>query len=95
MRESLTPLMGDLSPDDASLLAKLEALWAKQWPSGFAREPEYSLGQVPLTDYLAHWAENSPNKDAIIFKGYSLSYAQLHQRSDELAWAMQQQGVPV
>jgi len=95
MRESLTPLMGDLSPDDASLLAKLEALWAKQWPSGFAREPEYSLGQVPLTDYLAHWAENSPNKDAIIFKGYSLSYAQLHQRSDELAWAMQQQGVNV
>ena len=88
----MTP--NDLS-DDATLLQQLQTLWAQNWPAGFPREPVYPLGQLPLTDYLAHWAQYTPNQVAVLFKDTPLTYAQLHERSDALAWALQEQGVQV
>lgn len=74
-------------------LDTLKELHAKAWPVGQPREPEYPLGKRPLTAYLRHWAETTPDKPAIHFYGHELSYAELEDLSNRFAALLLDQGV--
>ncbi|SDS81656.1 fatty-acyl-CoA synthase/long-chain acyl-CoA synthetase [Halopseudomonas litoralis] len=74
-------------------LERLRELQRQAWPAGHATEPQYPLGQRPLTDYLRHWAEVSPDKPAVRYYGHDLSYAELHELSDRFAALLLDQGV--
>lgn len=74
-------------------LDTLKTLHAQAWPAGHAREPEYPLGQRPLTSYLQHWAQVTPSKPAVQFYGHELSYAELEDQSNRFAALLLDQGV--
>lgn len=74
-------------------LEQLRDLQRQAWPAGHASEPQYPLGQRPLTHYLQHWAQATPNKPAVRFYGHDLSYAELHELSDRFAALLLDQGV--
>src|SRR5690606_33141379 len=74
-------------------LERLRELQRQAWPTGHATEPQYPLGQRPLTSYLRHWAEVSPDKPAVRYYGHDLSYAELHDLSDRFATLLLDQGV--
>lgn len=66
-------------------LAKLESLWEKNLPAGLPSEPQYPIGEVLLTDYLRHWARETPDRPCAIFYGSELTFSQLDDLSDRFA----------
>ena len=76
-------------------LDTLNELHAKAWPVGQPREPEYPLGKRPLTAYLRHWADTTPDKAAVHFYGHELSYAEHEDLSNRFAALLLDQGVQV
>ncbi|MCL5042745.1 MAG: AMP-binding protein, partial [Gammaproteobacteria bacterium] len=74
-------------------LTRLQQLHTQNWPEGHAREPEYPLGERPLTSYLRHWADTTPHKSAIAFYGHNTSFAELDELSDRFASLLQAQHV--
>lgn len=74
-------------------LSKLEALWKKNRPSELPPEPHYPLGEVPLTDYLRHWARETPDRPCVIFYGAELTFGQLDDLSDRFASFLAEKGL--
>ncbi|CEA03811.1 acyl-CoA synthetase [Pseudomonas saudimassiliensis] len=74
-------------------LEQLRALQRQAWPAGHPTDPQYPLGQRPLTEYLRHWATTTPDKPAVRFYGHDLSYAELNELSDRFAALLLDQGV--
>ncbi|MDY3199167.1 MAG: AMP-binding protein, partial [Pseudomonadaceae bacterium] len=74
-------------------LQRLRQLQQAAWPAGHAREPQYPLGQRPLTHYLQHWAQTVPDKPAVRFYGHDLSYAELDDLSSRFASLLLDRGV--
>lgn len=74
-------------------LQRLRQLQQAAWPAGHAREPQYPLGQRPLTHYLRHWAQTVPDKPAVRFYGHDLSYAELDDLSSRFASLLLDRGV--
>jgi len=66
---------------------------AEAWPAGKPTEPQYPLGQRPLTDYLRHWAVQRPDRPAIEFYGHRTTYAELDEQSDRCAALLQSLGI--
>jgi long-chain acyl-CoA synthetase len=79
--------------DEESYLEKLRALHRANWPAAVPREPVYPAGEVPLFDYLRHWARVSPDKPAFIFYGATFSYREVDELSDRFASLLAAQGV--
>lgn len=78
---------------EADYLAKLHALWAKAWPKGTPRMPQYLHGEVALSEYLRAWAKSAPQRPAVIFYGHVTTYADLDEQSDRFAALLMQKGV--
>ena len=74
-------------------LDRLRELQQAVWPTGQPREPQYPLGQRPLTHYLKHWAQSVPDKPAVRFYGHDLSYAELDDLSSRFATLLLDKGV--
>lgn len=74
-------------------LAHLHDLWARAWPAGTPREPQYPLGQRPLTAYLREWARRDPQRPALHFYGRTLSYGELDSLSERCAALLAELGV--
>lgn len=70
---------------EARYLARLHALWGKNWPKDVPRTARYPFGEVPLTEYLRQWAGRAPGKPALIFYGAELSFGELDRLSDRFA----------
>ncbi|HLD68649.1 MAG TPA: AMP-binding protein [Pseudomonas sp.] len=81
--------------NERSHLETLQALWAEAWPADAPREPQYPLGQQPLSEYLREWARRQPDQVALHFYGHELSYAELDRLSDRCAALLQELGVGV
>ena len=79
--------------DESRYLQQLEHLQAQNWPEGAPREPQYPHGQRPLSDYLAAWAEQQPEKPALHFYGFEMSYAELDRKSNQFAQLLRDNGV--
>ena len=75
---------------EADYLAKLHELWAKAWPKGTPREPQYLHGEVALSEYLRAWAKSAPQRPAVIFYGHVTTYADLDEQSDRFAALLMQ-----
>ncbi len=78
---------------EADYLARLHELWAKAWPKGTPKTPQYPHGEVALTEYLRIWARLQPQKPAVIFYGHVTSYADLDKQSDRFAALLMAKGV--
>ena len=74
-------------------LEHLRELQLAAWPAGHASEPQYPLGQRPLTHYLQHWAQTVPDKPAVRFYGHDLTYAELDELSSRFAALLLDSGV--
>lgn len=85
--------MASVNLQDAPSQAMLHAFWAKAWPAGMPTSPQYPLGELPLTDYLRHWATVQPDHPAVIYYGHVMSFAELDRLSDAMARLLQSMGV--
>ena len=79
--------------NERDYLSKLEALWKKNRPSELPPEPRYPIGEVPLTDYLRHWARETPDRPCVIFYGTELTFGQLDDLSDRFASFLAEKGL--
>ena len=71
--------------DEDTLLAELAALQQRHWPENVPRTPTYPFGDIALSDYLRRWAEQTPDKVAIVFYGHETTYRELDDLSDRFA----------
>ena len=79
--------------EERDYLAMVAAVQRRRWPAELPREPLYPFGPVLLTDHLARWAAIQPDKTAINFYGATMSFAELHARSDAFAHHLRSLGV--
>lgn len=63
------------------------------WPQDVPREVIYPLGEISMGDYVRHWASVQPDKNAYVFYGTSITWAQLDDLSDRAAGWLQSVGV--
>jgi long-chain acyl-CoA synthetase len=80
-------------PEEQAYLQNLQQLWADQWPQSTPAMPVYPIGERPISEYLSHWASEQPNKAAVHFYGYSLSYAELDRLSNQFAHWLSEKGI--
>lgn len=66
-------------------MASIKEISLRSWPPGIPTEAQYPLGKVPLHEYLRMRAKEHPDKPAVIFYGYVLTYRELDEASDKLA----------
>jgi long-chain acyl-CoA synthetase len=78
---------------EADYLASLRELRIRAWPREVPRELRYPCGEIPLSEYLRHWAKVQPSKPAIIFYGTELSYSELDVLSDRVAALLASLGI--
>lgn len=79
--------------DEQAYLEHLRALRAAHWPAGCPGEAVYPLEERPITAYLRHWAEREPERPALHFYGYSLTYRELDALSDLCAALLRERGI--
>ncbi|RQN36407.1 AMP-binding protein [Paraburkholderia tropica] len=79
--------------NEREYLDDLHRKWAHAWPADAPREPQYPLGQRPLTAYLREWARRAPQRRAVHFYGRTLSYGELDRLSDRCAALLASLGV--
>ncbi|MET7934141.1 AMP-binding protein [Streptomyces sp. NPDC005322] len=54
-------------------------------PPGHPAEIRYRAGEVPVPDCVRHWAQEAPDRPAVVFRSSVISYAQLDEAADRLA----------
>lgn len=83
----------DYLQSDQAYLDHVRTLHDEVWPEGLPREPHYPQGEKTVVDYLSAWAATHPDKPALQFYGYELTYAQLDDLSTRFANALRGLGV--
>lgn len=78
---------------EAEYLAVLAGLHRARWPADLPSEPQYPFGEVALTEYLRRWAEIQPDKAAVIFHGFRLTYGELDRLSERFAALLLSRGI--
>ena len=76
-------------------LSDLKTRQQRAWPPGKPAEPQYPLGERPLTEYLRHWARQTPDRPAIEYYGHRTTYSELDELSDRCAALLYSLGVGV
>lgn len=79
--------------EEGAYLARLKEIVAASWPKGVARETEYPLGEIPLSDHVAHWGRQTPDAPAIIYYGREVSYAELDAQANRFAALLKSKGI--
>ncbi len=79
--------------NEKEYLDQLHTLWAKAWPKGTPRAPQYPHGEIALSEYLRAWAKKQPERAAVIFYGNVLTYAELDRQSDRFAALLSSKGI--
>lgn len=74
-------------------LEELRELRNQNWPEATPREPRFPFGERPISEYLSLWAEHKPSEIALHFYGYSLTYRQLDQLSNQFAHWLVRRGI--
>jgi long-chain acyl-CoA synthetase len=78
---------------EQTYLAHLAALQSRHWPKDIPLEPAYWHGEATIDTYLRLWAQQQPDKPAVIFYGTEISYAELDRLSDRCAALLHRHGV--
>lgn len=79
--------------DEAGYLARLKKIQAASWPEGHARETTFPLGEIPLSDHLAHWGRKTPKATAIVYYGREIGYGELDAQSNRFAALLKSKGI--
>ncbi|OWU85518.1 acyl-CoA synthetase [Oceanicola sp. 22II-s10i] len=79
--------------DTEAYLARLRDLQAKAWPPRLSREISYPIGEVPLSDHLAHWAQAKPDVPALIYYGTEVTWSQLDADANRFAALLAARGI--
>lgn len=79
--------------DEAAYLERLKEIQAASWPKGVARETEFPLGEIPLSDHLAHWAKETPDAPAVIYYGRIVTYAELDSAANRFGALLRANGI--
>jgi acyl-CoA synthetase (AMP-forming)/AMP-acid ligase II len=64
--------------------------WYKAWPMWVPKSIEI---EKPVSEYMRDWAEWTPDRIALNFYGRELSYAELNNLADRMAWGLKGLGV--
>lgn len=72
-------------------MSNKEFFWVKHYPEGVPAHID--IPDIPLFEFLENAARKYPSKEAIIFMGLKMTYAQLKDSVDRLATAMHAMGV--
>lgn len=75
----------DYLDNEAAYLAHVEALRHARWPSSVPREPRHLASIKPLPACVRDWAQQQPDKAAVMFYGRALSWSELDRLSDRFA----------
>jgi len=78
---------------EAAYLARLRDLHRRSWPKGMPTEVRYPHGERPLTHYLRAWAQERPDKAAVVYYGATMTYAELDALSDRFAALLAAHGI--
>jgi acyl-CoA synthetase (AMP-forming)/AMP-acid ligase II len=79
--------------DEAAYLERVRATQRRNWPASVPRTPFHPFGEIPLAEQLRTWAQRQPDKDAVIYYGRAVSYAELDRLSDRFAAALAGRGI--
>lgn len=80
--------------DEKTYLEDLQGRWDKVWPHpALPRQPVKPYGDVPVHRYLEHHAEETPDRDFLIYYGRRLSYAEVDRLANRFAAWLQSHGV--
>lgn len=63
-----------------------------EFPAGVPSEPSLPLGRQPLHEYVAHYAEETPERVAITYYGTDLTYGDLESAISSFATWLDEQG---
>lgn len=77
----------------AEALDEIRARQRANWPEGVPREISYPIPDGGIVDYLRHWADIYPDREAIWFYGTSISYRELASSVARFAGWLQRAGV--
>ncbi len=96
LADHLTTVMEAMTADPERRLSDL-VLWSeaereqalREWKDA-AREPEW---EAPVHELFADWAARTPDADALVFEGETVSYGELNRRVDGLADRLHALGV--
>ena len=64
--------------------------WYKVWP---AWAPKTIEVEKPTSEYMRDWAKFTPDRIALSFYGRDISYAELNNMADRMAWGLKGLGV--
>ena len=70
----------------------MEKIWMKNWPADIPMELQYLKGLKPICEYLRLHANERPDRVAINFYGYEITYARLDQLTSRFAAFLTQEG---
>ena len=79
--------------DEAAYLERVRAAQRRNWPARVPRTPFRPFGDISLPEHLRAWARRQPDKDAVIYYGRAVSYAELDRLSDRFAAALAARGI--
>ncbi len=68
----------------------MEHRWYKAWPVWVPKTIEIDR---PASEYIRHWAKFTPDKIALTFYGRNITYTELDNMTDRLAWGLVNLGV--
>lgn len=68
----------------------MEKRWYKVWPPGVPKSFEV---EKPLSEYIREWASRAPEKPALSFYGKDITYKELNDAIDRIAWGLVNLGV--
>lgn len=74
-------------------LEDLRARQDRSRPAGLATEPLYPIGEATIPAHVSHWAQEAPDRIALVCGGQELTYAQLDDVHRRVAGWMAEQGV--
>lgn len=82
-----------LPPDYDSAVEQIRALQSANWPPQVPHDPTGLPGLTGITDYLWHWAQQTPKAPAVSFYGLTWDYRTLADHA--LRWAGWLQGAGI
>lgn len=91
MNETATPPAAAVTEE--AFLAELRILHDKIWPEDIPRNLHYPFGEIAMSEYLRRWARTAPDRDACIYYGRHITYAELDDLSDRCAAMLQAAGI--
>ena len=76
------------------MLSYSSSRWREgNWPEDLPRELEFQKGRIPLFEYLSYFAQEFPDRPALVFYGTEITYKKWHGMSNSIAQYLIKKGL--